>query len=533
MAVPLSPPTTAPLPWGRFLALVFVFIFAARVWLVGQFGASVALVDEWQAIGGEILAPWREGTLTWSALFQAHNGDHRIVATRLFEILLFTMNGAWDPLLSLTAKAAVYAAATTIFVHLLVGRLTERRAWAGLLLAGLFAFPFSYQNLFWAFQSQFDFFLLAVALGWLALLADRLLVAAVMAAAALFTLGAGPILAASFLPWLALRWVREPAGRRRLVATMVAATAIFAVGISLRSGDAAPSGSAAGRLATLASELGWPYSNLVAFATSPKLAAHLPAAAGQVATLLEKHESVRTVLNLAFAAVILLPLGALAHRLIRLRCWPPAAWGPLALGLFALLMAIATALARADNITVAARYLDLVVLIGFSSLASAFVLAGLDARWRRRGLIWALAMAPGFFVMMGGTLLKLQQRLPAYWLHNLQAYFPAHDHAVLSDNRDSRWPILESDSVPAFMAFLDDPRMAEVLPRSLTRPEAPLPTGSALAFRVRQFGAPVALAAGAGLLGLAWRSRRRRAISGDPAMANSDPVPAGATSGGG
>ena len=161
--------------------------------MIERFGASIASVDEWEATGKEILQAWREGTLSLAMLFEAHNGDHRIVATRLWEIFWYVVNGTWDPLLIMIVKSAIYSTAATLFIHLLTHALPRWRIAAATLLAGLFAFPFNYQNMLWAFQSQFDFFLLAVALGWLALQSNRPVAALVVAFLSLFTLGAGPI----------------------------------------------------------------------------------------------------------------------------------------------------------------------------------------------------------------------------------------------------------------------------------------------------------------------------------------------------
>ena len=82
---PLNSPERQIL-WFRFLACCFAAIFGFRAFLIEKYGASIARVDEWEATGKEVIAAWRNGTFSWAALFEAHNGDHRIVATRLWEI---------------------------------------------------------------------------------------------------------------------------------------------------------------------------------------------------------------------------------------------------------------------------------------------------------------------------------------------------------------------------------------------------------------------------------------------------------------
>ena len=499
--------------WAKFLLLTFLFIFAGRAWMIERYAASTALVDEWDATGGELLARWHDGTLTLPALFEAHNGDHRIVATRLLEILCYSINGSWEPQWVMTVKAAIYAAAATLFIQLLAGGLATRRYLAAGVLGVLFAFPFNYQNLIWAFQSQFDFFLLAVAIGWLALLRGKYGGALVSAFLALFTLGAGPVLAASYVPWLAWRWYRDRPARRTRAIHLGLALAIVAIGLVLRSGAPPDEDTPRQRVATLASALAWPYGNLLAQATSDRTVRLVPAVIRNfpsaqeswlrgATTAIARHPSLLVALNGMLAAVILLPSAVLARWTVRHRSLPRAAIGPLVLTAFALLMSLATALARPNQTPIAVRYLDLVSLMGFSAIAAGFVLSQLQPPARRWLVFWAGAMLAGYVPIMGGTLAKLNQRMPAHWLANLQAYFPAHDHGLLADNHESRWPILESDSVSRFMALLDEPRMAAVLPRSLTAPEAPLAWPAALARTVRRAGGMIAALAALLMLGL-------------------------------
>ncbi len=508
-----------PSRWTGLLALIFLGIFALRAWMIERFAASVAMVDEWQATAGEILAPWSQGTLTWAALFQAHNGDHRILATRLLEIACYTVNGAWDPQLVLTVKAGVYALAATLFIHLLAGGLTARRKFAALLLGVLLAFPFNYQNLIWAFQSQFDFFLLAVAAGWIALLRRRLVPALAIAFAALFTIGAGPVLAASYVPFLAWRAWREPLARWAALAGLAAALAVAAWGASLRSA-AAPLGTAGTQAETFASALGWPYSNLLEHVTSPRSVKLIPPAVRnfpspetswvlRAAGMIDRHPRLQLSADLLAGLLQLLPTLVLAGGVWRRRVPARTAAGPLALAGFALLMTAATAVARGGQSSISVRYLDLIALNGFAALGAAFALLQTHARWRRWIVAWGLCLLPGYLAIMGGTLAKLSHRMPAYWLANLQAYFVAHDHSLLADNRDARWPILEDASVAEFMDFLDDPQIAAVLPPSLTRPSAPLPWASAAARWVRRLSAPLTVMfAGVLLWQIAGRIRR-------------------------
>jgi hypothetical protein len=56
--------------WPKFLIGCFLAICGVRLFLVQYFGASVALVDEWEATGREVLAAWCQGTFSLGALFK-------------------------------------------------------------------------------------------------------------------------------------------------------------------------------------------------------------------------------------------------------------------------------------------------------------------------------------------------------------------------------------------------------------------------------------------------------------------------------
>jgi hypothetical protein len=510
---PAASPRLASGPgWGGVLALIFLFIFGARLWMVEQYGASLPLIDEWEATGAEILAPWHDGKLSLSALFQAHNGDHRILATRLLEIACFELNGSWDPKLILTVKAGIFSLAATIFIQLFVGRIPRRRLGAAALLSFLFAFPFSWHNLIWAFQSQFDFFLLALAAGWLALINDRRGLALLAAFLSLFTLGAGPVLACSYIPFVLWRAYCRETSLRGALAFSAGAGAIALFGLSLRSGTAASLGRPAEQLVSLNSALAWPYSNMLAQLPVPRTMQLVPAILRNfpspenswlvaLAGLIRGHPMLLFFLNAGFALAILSPTLCLGCEMYRRRSLPRELSGGLGLGCFALLMVFATALARAGQIAVAVRYLDLVCLVGFSSIVAAFALSNLRPRpWLRA---WALFMAAGYLAVMIGTLGKLNHHYPAYWLANLRPYLATHDHSLLRDNQEGRWPILEDASVAQFMESLDDPAMLAILPHSLTHPDRPLGPLARLAERLRRASGPLLVALAAVLAGSA------------------------------
>lgn len=500
----------------------YLGLFAFRAWLVEEFGASVARVDEWEATGEKVLAAWRQGTFSVEALFQAHNGDHRIVATRLWEIFWYELNGSWDPKLIMAAKGGIYAAAAVIFIHLLAGALERRRYLAGGLLALLFAFPFGYQNLLWAFQSQFDFFLLMGALGWLALLSGRPVLALVVAALAPFTLGAGPIIAASYVPFFLAVGVLRQWPWRRAAGFAAVACALVLAGASLRGSHAAPLGQMGDQIGTLLKHLAWPYSNLVLLVDGlPESARLIPAAAlnfpaperswlQAAATWLHAHPLALPVVHGLLAALMLAPIVVM---LVSFWRRPPArwlAWGPLGLAAFAILLQVASAIARSSDRMVQTRYLDIVMLVGFAGAACAFVLWQREAWWRRAIVVWVLLLLPGYAATMGASWLRLNKKEPQLWLTAVQRYFPSHDRAVLPRNTAWQLPILEEDPTD-FANRLDRPAVEAILPRAIVVPHEPPGRAARVAAWVGRFGlvfAGIAMAA-ATWIGVQARCGRR------------------------
>jgi hypothetical protein len=475
-----------------------------RAFFVERYAASVASVDEWEATGKQVLSAWDHGTFSTTALFQAHNGDHRIAATRLWEIFWYTVNGAWDPKLVMIAKALVFALAATLFTHLLVGALPRRRFLAGGLFAALFAFPFGYQNLVWAFQSQFDFFLLTVAGGWVMLLSGRPVLALVIAALSPFTLGAGPVLAVSYVAHAVTKRLNGAWSTARSVVFSAVALAIAGVGASLRGELAAPLGGAADQAFTLLKSLSWPYSNLVLLVSQlpesmrliPARIVNLPSAEHSVLLAVARQFQEQPALLVAalgvFAAVMLAPWLTLLVRVVRARRVPGAALGPLCLGVFACGMQAASAIARSNEPLVPTRYIDLVVLTGFASGASLLVLAIERRRWRRLAWIWVGLVVPGYLATMGASLMQLRKGSMQQWVVTVRAYFPSHDRTLLPENTRWQLPILERDP-SAFAALLDDPEM--VLPLSIVDPARDPRPVARVAFLIGHWGLVLAFVA--------------------------------------
>jgi len=150
------------------LAGVFSTTFASKLFLIYHFGSEIPFWDQWDGEASNLLIPFLEGRFNWVNFFAPHN-EHRIALTRLLVLVLFLMNGQWDPLVSMVAQAVLHAGILTFLVAV-VRSVLSFKSWS--LFAGftvlLYLLPFSWENTLWGFQSQFYFSLLCGLAGiWL------------------------------------------------------------------------------------------------------------------------------------------------------------------------------------------------------------------------------------------------------------------------------------------------------------------------------------------------------------------------------
>jgi hypothetical protein len=526
--MPPSPDSSPPFAdgqrriWFRFLLCCFAIICGLRILLVEKFGAPVAWGDDLDGIAHRILAPLNNGTFSWSLLFTAHNGDHVIAATRLWEMLWYSLNGEWDPKLVMIVKVPIYAAAMTIFIHLLTRGLTRSRFLAAGVLTALFAFPFNYHNLLWAFQSQFDFFFLAAALGWLALLNDRPWWALLCALAAPFTLGAGPVIAVSYVPYfLAAGFVSRRWPMPRALLFVALAIGIAAFGASLPEGEAAPrTGTALEKLAMLLRLYSWPFSNLLSAIERLPEEAHLipqrilnfPSSGNswvlRVAGLIDRVPILLPLVHLLIALAIVAPMAAVGWLAWRRRLPLTITRGALNLSVLAGLLMAATALARSGGATIAMRFLDHVMLAGFMSIVAGFMLIAWQPRLRPWMVCWGFMLGLGYLATVGATMSQIVNRRKAEAsLEILQRYYVANDHTVMRENNAFKMFIV-SDDPTEFMGMLDDPILRPVLPRAITAPGAGRGGVAMAASAVAKTGGILVFLGTGMACWLAWRSRR-------------------------
>lgn len=93
-------------------------------------------------------------------LFAAHN-EHRILTHRLLALLLFVLNGLWDPRVQMAVNACLHASCAVLIAAALPSTFGHfRRLFAVALLATLFAAAPGWENTLAGFESQFYFLLL-------------------------------------------------------------------------------------------------------------------------------------------------------------------------------------------------------------------------------------------------------------------------------------------------------------------------------------------------------------------------------------
>jgi hypothetical protein len=144
------------LEWFAALALGAWVLFM-RAWLIATWGSAVPFWDQWDAEALGLYQPWLNGSFSWCEVFSAHN-EHRIILTRLADLALLGLAGAWDPWWQLLLNAALHAL-TAVALYAIIGRAIAPQLRAILLggLALLFAAPAGWQNALWGFQSQVYF----------------------------------------------------------------------------------------------------------------------------------------------------------------------------------------------------------------------------------------------------------------------------------------------------------------------------------------------------------------------------------------
>jgi hypothetical protein len=445
-------------PWALAAGAV---VLAAQWWLVARAGTDIPFRDQWDVEGLWLYPAWRDGTLRWAALFQAHN-EHRFLWTHLLNLGLFALNGQWDPLLQMAAGAVLHAFSAGFLVRELARRSTHWKVQGCAAACVTMAFfPLAaWFNALDGIQTNTYFAVIFsfMAFAWL-VTADptpvRLLAGLAAGLAAMLSMGAGELVP---VPLLGLAVLRA-ADKRRLDGLWRSAwpaLVLLAVAVALMNSVPANkvlqswhAGSLKDFTVGLMRAMAWPH-------TDQPLAA--------------------LALNLPLALVV---LGRMARRR------PPRTGEDfvLLLGGWAVANALAMAWARGGAPEfqagiVPSRYVDFLVLLPLANTWCAIVLAAeATSQWRVRARVLTAVWCGFLFIGWLGASLeewhdfvqsRVQDRLAPVRL--MVAFQTSGDGRVFIGQPPLNVPHL---NMPLMMTVLHDPRMQGVLPPSL-QPKEPM-----------------------------------------------------------
>ena len=196
-------------------------------------------LDQWDAEAVNTYLPYFNHTLSFTGLFKAHN-EHRIVFTRIYDLVLLLLNGQWDSELQMAFNAIFHCAALAGFGWLMA-RVMGKENWPfiWLPLALALALPFAWENTLAGFQSQF-YFLIIFALLTLWLLGTsepwtrHWWLGVVCGVLGLFTMASGFMAAAAVAALCLAEVAREPRTWRRHLPTLLVCGGLTLAGLLLK-----------------------------------------------------------------------------------------------------------------------------------------------------------------------------------------------------------------------------------------------------------------------------------------------------------
>jgi hypothetical protein len=400
-----------------WLAALFLVVLGAKFCVIQFYGSSLPFMDQWDE-AKLLFLPWLDGHLTWKALFAAHN-EHRILFTRLLDLLELQLNGQWDPRLQMVINAFLQAGFACGLAYGLWG--FTGRKWAGLicfLLIPFFALPFAAENTIHGFHSaQYlaNIFSVAAIVGlgfgtpgkgwwWLGL------AAAVMS---LFTMASGLLAPLAVAGLVVVRMLKQKEITRNQLITLGCCLAVVVAGLALSVSVAMhkpiQAHSLPEFLKVLAGNLAWP------FRIQPLM-----------------------------GYLICLPLFLLGIQYLRAKDSDRrGAEFILVLGVWGFLQVAALSYGRAI-LYGGSRYMDALAIIPLASLASLFVMGdGEELRRLPRPGLLLLAMAWTCFCIWG--------------IWQIDAANPQDDRVVYYSQWSKHNSLIQEGNVRAFVAT-DDSR---------------------------------------------------------------------------
>ncbi len=449
---------------GRFNMLLafaaFAFIlFGVKLLIIQKFGNNTPYWDQWDAEAALLYEPYLRGDLPWKNLIAGHN-EHRILTTRLLDLLLLQLNGLWSPMLEMVVNAGLHILALGVTVGLLA-KATGKAVIPPLLLFAtvLFSIPYALENTLAGFQAQFYFVLLFSVLsiwllvthaaferGWWGGVAIALI--------AYFSFASGIFAPAAAAVTLLLRVALVSRDRREVLAAVLL-TGLFLLGVW-----ATPVIPGHAELkAVNAQQLVHALTHVLAW----------PTAGGSVSPQWPSpRECLLTVLRN-------LPWLMLALRVLRERpSRSDPLWFLIALGVWLTGQAVSVSYGRAGDV-LSSRYLDLHaigLLVNFGALLACISMAPQRHKtaWAWGAFAWTawvLVALGNLGVALVPNALEAKRASSAVQEANVQAYLGTHDLAAF---RAAPLYHLPYPDAGRLASLLDAPQLRSILPVNLQTP---------------------------------------------------------------
>lgn len=448
--------------WLWMLSL-FLVGFGARLWLINRFGTPLPFWDQWEE-ARIVYAPYFAGKLSLAELFAAHN-EHRMFFNRFYDLALLLLNGQWDNQVEMVANAFTYTAGITGFGWI-VARRTGRNFWPAIALPLMLALalPFGWENTLAGFHSQVYFAVLfslltiwllgchepgSVPWGW----------GVITAIGSLCAPTSGIIASAAICAFLVLKITRQPVSWKLHWPTLAVCFMWLGLGLALRVEVPAHrilvAHSATEFLASLGKYLAWPW-----------------------------------IVVPPFAVFNLFPLLLLAWFYLRDRQAPtPAEDMILALGLWVVFQAAATAYARGALMYPQWRYMDSTCFVMVVNCFSITVLMSRHlagsrpkkAIWLAAFVLWGVACVAGLALLnlrAWGFDIPERQFYSRCQLQNTRAYMATDDIRVFDRKPKQQLPLYEGDPYAPrpqhegekLVRYLNLPRVRSILPACVRDP---------------------------------------------------------------
>ncbi len=455
-----------PLAWPVCL---FVLVVGAHWAAVDKFASDIPNWDQWDAEGLNLLAPWFEHDHFVAHLFQPHN-EHRVVVTKLQNLVLTLANGQWDARLECVFNAALHAALAVAFWIVGCRWLKGARGTAPALLhaalflalAGLFAAPVAWQNILGGFHSQ-QYWLLLLSFAAMILLpfapkwSGSWWAGALAAILALFTMGSGFFAALAVLGVIGFRWAVRDTKSRASWPTLALTLALVAIGwltrVEVDYHQTLKAKTASDFFLSLVHSLQWP---------APRAYSWL-------------------------AAVLWLPWLAVVGRVLRTPRDNPIALTLAGLGGWVFAQIVATAYARgAGGDYPASRYMDTLAFgIAANALALGWLLVSappsrfLNIARGTFGVAWLGVLAWGVYDLGH---LAIAVEMPDVKRFYVKA--EAHMRGYLATNNPAQlaFPDIPYPSAASLLERLDHPSLTALMPVSIRAPLAMKPARPGPAF---------------------------------------------------